>query len=279
VILSWRGQTSPVPGRGQSLLTDIEQGALDHSVPLSATLQKCIALGGQARNAELRDWATRELHGYRDNDNEIPEYRIIHVPLMVDAVTFTHQIRGQQISSTDLPDVAQNVISEELKLAHGIGDLQGLVQNAERTGETVVKLGPPGAADLVKLMNYEMHDSGQTIMRLYWDVNIARITGVLEQIRTTLIRLVSEMRATMNDDESMPSSEQAAQAVSVVLYGGKRNHITVISAQADSGATATVEPATEKKESWWTKTATIWIVIGVIVAIIAAYFAYRQWRG
>jgi hypothetical protein len=261
------------------LLTDIEQGALDHSVSLSATLQKCIALGGQARNAELRDWASRELHGYRDNDNEIPEYRIIYAPLMVDAVTTTHQIRGQQISSTDLPVVAQDVISEELKLAHGIADLQGLVQGAERAGETVVKLGPPGSADLVKLMNYEIHDSGQAIMRLYWSVNIARITGVLEQVRTTLISLVSEMRATMSEDESIPSSEQAAHAVSVVLHGGKRNQVTVISAQADGGATASVAPIAEKKESWWTKTAAIWTVIGVIVAIIAAYFAYRQWHG
>jgi hypothetical protein len=212
------GQTGAVPGRDHSLLAEIERDALNHSVPLSAALQKCIALGGRARNAELRDWATQELHGYR-NDTEIPPYRIIHAPLLIDAITVAGSIRGQQISATDLPDVAQDIITEEVKMAHGVGDLQGLVRNAERDGQRTVKLGPPGAAELIKIWNYEIGDTGQTIMSLYWDVNTARITGVLDQIRTTLVRLVSEMRATMSDDVSVPSSEQAAQAVNVVLHG------------------------------------------------------------
>jgi AbiTii len=278
VILAQRGQTGSVPRRDQSLLAEIERGALDHRAPLTAVLQKCIALGGQARNAELRDWASQELHGYR-NDNEIPQYRIIHAPLLIDAVTSNGQIRGQQISAWDLPDVAHGVISEELKLAHGVGDLQALVRNAERKGETAVKLGPPDSADLVKLMNHEAQTPGQAIMRLYWDVSIARITGTLEQIRTTLIRLVSEMRATMSYDASIPSSEQAAQAINVVLRGGKRNQVTVTAAHADGAATATIEPPGELKESGWAKTQTIWTVISVIVALIGLYIAYRQWRG
>jgi hypothetical protein len=275
VILAQGGQTGSVPRRDQSLLAEIERGGLDARVSLVTTLNKCIALGGQTRNAELRDWASRELHGYR-NDNEIPEYRIIHTPLMIDGITPTHQIRGQQISARDLPAVAHEYISEELKLAHGVGDLQAQVRNAERSGKTAVRMVPNGSADLVKLMNYELQGPGQTIMSLYWDVSTARIEGVLEQIRTTLIRLVSEMRATMSDDASIPSAEQASQAINVVLHGGKRNQVTVTAAHADGGATATIEPPGELKESGWTKTATIWTVIGVIVALISLYIAYRQ---
>jgi hypothetical protein len=218
------------------------------------------------------------LDGYRE-DYEVPEYRIIHVPLMIDAVTMTHQIRGQRISATDLPDVAHGIISEELKLAHGVGDLLALVRNADRDGKSAVKMSPPGSAELTQLMNYEMQGSGQTVMALYWEVNIARISGVLDHIRTTLVRLVGEMRATMSDDDSVPSSKQAAQAVSVVLHGGKRNQVTVMAPQADRGATARVEPAAEHKDSWWTKNATIWTVVGVIVAIIGVLIAYLQLHG
>src|SRR5262249_53599063 len=163
------------------LLAEIERDALNHSVPLSAALQKCIALGGRARNAELRDWASQELHGYR-NDTELPAYRIIHAPLLIDGVTVAGSIKGQQISSSDLPDVAQDIITEEVKLVQGVGDLQGLVRNAERDGQGSVKLGPSGVADLMKIWNYEIRDTGQTIMRLYWDVNTGRIAGVLDQI-------------------------------------------------------------------------------------------------
>ena len=108
-------------------------------------------------------------------------------------------------------------------------------------------------------------------MALYWDVNVARIEGVLDQIRTTLVRLVSEMRATMPDGSSEPSQEQAASAVNVVLHGGKRSQFTVTTAVADNGASANVSSPTAHRESGWTKTRTIWTVIGVLVAALTLY--------
>ena len=65
----------------------------------------------------------------------------------------------------------------------------------------------------------------------------------------------------------------------MVLHGGKRHQVTVTAAQADSRATASIKSADDREGSGWTKTATIWIVIGVIVTIIGVYVAYRQWRG
>lgn len=261
--------------REQDLLPQIERDALDEGAPLAATLRKCIALGAQARNADLRDWASQELDGYRNGG--VPEYRTIYAPLLIDAVTFTHQIRGQQISATDLPDFAQDAISEELRLTQGVGDLHALARNARSEGKAFVKMSPPGSAELLKLWNHQRQGSGQgTIMALYWDVNVARIDGVLDQIRTTLVRLVSEMRAAMRDDSSVPSPEQAAHAVNVVLHGGKRNQVSVTTAQADNGASANIAAPDEQKESGWTKTQTIWTVIGVIVAIIGLYVAYLQ---
>lgn len=267
--------------KDNSLLAEIERGGLDDRVPLATVLRKCIALGGQTQNAELRDWASQELGGYRTDDSAIPDYRIIHAPLKIDAVTVTARIRGRQISRYQLPDVAHDVISEEVKLAQGVGDLEALVRNAEREGTSSLKLVPPGAADLLTIMNQDMQGSGQTIMALYWEVVVARFSGVLDQIRTKLVQLVAEMRATMGEDESQPTSEQAAQAVSVVFHGGKRHQVNVNTAQAATGgsAVATAPPPTEHKESWWTKTITIWTVIGVLVAIAAAYIAYRAWHG
>ena len=206
-----RWQNMPVGRTDQPLLAQIGRDALDDRVPLATTLRKCIALGAQARNDELRDWASKELDGYRDGG--VPSYRTIHVPLMIDGLTSTHAVRGQQISTMDLPDFAQDVITEELPLAQGVGDLQALVRNARAAGNTAVKMSPPGTAELLTLWNHERQNSGGgTIMSLYWDVNVARIEGVLDQIRTTLVRLVSEMRATMPDDSSEPSrSRQPAR--------------------------------------------------------------------
>lgn len=66
---------SPVTRADKGLLAQDEDGALDSSTSLADTLRKCIALGGQAGSEELRDWARRELDGYKVED-ELPEYRV-----------------------------------------------------------------------------------------------------------------------------------------------------------------------------------------------------------
>jgi AbiTii-like protein len=121
-----------VPRRDNSLLAEIERGGLDDSVPLTRTLRKCIALGAQTRNAELRDWASQELGGYRNDDDAIPEYRIIHVPLIFDGATFMGIVRGLPISSFNLPEFARDLVTEELKLAHGVGDLEAPALRPDR---------------------------------------------------------------------------------------------------------------------------------------------------
>lgn len=186
------------------------------------------------------------------------------------------EIQGQQVSRHELPDWAQDVITEELSLTQGVGDLQALVRQSRAAGKTAVKMVPPGTADMLMLWSHERQNSGGgTIMALYCDVNVARIEGVLDQIRTTLVRLVSEMRATMPDDSSVPSPEQAASAVNVVLNGGKRSQFTVTTAMADGGASASVTLPTAHKDSGWTKTQTIWTVLGVIVAVLTLYLTLK----
>jgi len=249
------------------LLAQIGSDALDDRVPVITTLRKCIALGAEARSDELRDWASKELEGYRDGD--IPSYRTIHVPLMIDSASPFRQVRGQQISPCDLPDFARDVITEDLPLAFGVGDLQALVRNARAAGKRAIEMAPDGAADLVTLWNQRPNfGGGGQIMRLYWDVSVARIEGVLEQIRNTLVRLVSEMRASMPADSAVPSPEQAASAVNVVLHGGKRSVFNVNTAVADNGASASVTtpPPPPQKEGGWTKTIAIWTVIIAVIA-------------
>jgi hypothetical protein len=85
----------------------------------------------------------------------------------------------------------------------------------------------------------------------------------------------------MPHDSSVPSPEQAASAVNVVLHGGKCSHFTVNTAVADKGASARVSaeqiettPAVHK-ESGWTKTIAIWTVLGVLVAALTLYLSLK----
>jgi hypothetical protein len=260
--------------RERGPFAQIERDAHDERVALATTLRKCIALGAQTRNAELRDWATNELNGYR-RDDEVPEYRIIHAPLMIDGTTFNTMISGEIISSSvDLPEFARDYVTERMLLAHSVDALEALVRQAHRANEGSVHLAPSGSAELIKLMNYQLRDQYRAISRLYWSVSTVRLEGVLGQIRTTLVRLVAEMRAAMGEDQTSPAPEHAAEAVHVVLNGGSRNTVTI--SQASVGGTATVAAPATSESPFWTRGRTIGGIVVGICTVIAALAGVAQ---
>lgn len=59
-----------------ALLDDIINLAIDGNQPLPDILRKCLLLGHELKNQQLKDWANQELNGYRSG-KDAPEYRII----------------------------------------------------------------------------------------------------------------------------------------------------------------------------------------------------------
>jgi AbiTii len=212
------------------LLSQIQDDALDDSVAVATALRKCLVLGGETGSAKLRDWARHELEGYAGAD-PVPDYRVIHAPLKIDGIAGNYQVTGEQIAPTRIPDFAREVVSERLELRYGVGSLEGLLQQAD------IKLQPPGASDLVRLMNAQ---DGTMIMSLYWGVSHAAIHGVLDQVRTALTRLVVELKDRMGDKDVIPDANAANQAVNIVI--GQDSTVQITTAQAagvNASATAT----------------------------------------
>jgi hypothetical protein len=171
-----------------SLISQIERDALDDAAPLATVLRKCVVLAGKSRSDALRDWATRELKGYGGED-ELPDYRVINTPLLVDGIAGGYKVMRQQLAPSAIPDFARDVVSERLELRYGVGNIEALLQQAD------IMLQPPGASDLVRFMNGTNGASGQYIERLYWAVSAPAIRGVLDQIRTALTQLTAELRS------------------------------------------------------------------------------------
>jgi AbiTii-like protein len=122
-----------VARRDSDLLAEIERDVLDESKSVAAALRKCLALGGQAKSAELRDWASRELHGYPD-EVPLPDYRKIRTPLLMDGFTGGGIFRGKQVSVIDLPQEARDVMGDErVYWSVGTGVLRGVVDAIRTT--------------------------------------------------------------------------------------------------------------------------------------------------
>lgn len=219
----------------RGLLAQIEDGALDSSRSLADTLRKCVALGGLAGSEELRDWARRELEGYKVED-ELPNYRTLPGTVKIDGVTFNAVITGQQLSSYEIPEFARDDLTSGVKMTQGIAELELI----ERSGSEV-KLQHPQMQNLVAYMNSQQAKRSGTITTMYWVVGRASVLGAIDAVRTTLVALVAEIRAMSVDTGLIPTTEIAERAVQVVVYGAKRSQITVNSALATGNSSASVD--------------------------------------
>jgi hypothetical protein len=251
----------------RSLLDQIESGALSSKTDLADLLRKCIALGGQAESGELRDWARRELDGYRGVGDELPDYRRVTAPLLVDGIQGTWQFKRKQISTLELPDFATDAFTAGMAITFGAAELQRLASKTEP-----VHLQPAGMDDLVYFMNHSS-EYAASIERIYFSVAPVAILGILDTIRTNLVALVAEIRSAGVGPNGIPSPTVADQAYNVVIKGRARANIAI-----GEGATATMnlnetEPKQSRQPTWvsipWAVTIGLTTVLGGVAGVAA----------
>lgn len=255
------------------MLDQIEHDAVNGR-SIADTLRKAVILGGRAGSSALRDWATKELKGFGPDD-ELPPYRKIGAPILVDAQVRGARITGQRMGLSELPDWVASEIDEAVPFRQGIGEIEAVIRTAEAKGDSSVRISLPMAADVARFMNDEIGDPFQHIETLYWSVYVGSLHGIVDQVRTALTELVAEMRAGTPSGQDLPSAAVTNQAVSVAIHG--KNARVVVNSQAaggDATATTTTEPASEP--SWWTATRIVWAVIVGVAGIAGTWFTYLQ---
>ncbi|MEU0315117.1 hypothetical protein [Nocardioides sp. NPDC006273] len=263
----------------EGLLSQIEEGALSSSTPLAETLRNCVALGGRANSAELRDWARRELDGY-EPDDELPGYRTVVAPIVIDGATLNAIYTGKRIAHSALPEFAQEVIKEEVEIRYGVAQLEHMVAAADGG---IVRLQHPKMPDLVRYMNHQA-PYGQAIHELYWAVSDNSVLGVLDRTRTVLVSLVAEMRAAGIHGADLPSPEVATQAVNVVVHNAKRSVFNVTTAHSTGSSSAVAhgieEPHGETQGSHipgWIRGP--WAFAVGAATIVAGVVGVAAWQG
>lgn len=262
--------------RDKSLLDQIEEDALAGR-SIADALRRVVALGGRASSTALRDWASKELKGYGPDDT-LPEYRLVGAPICTDAIVGNGWIKGQRFSVLELPEFARDAIGESVPLHYGIGQIEAMIRTVESQGESSLHLSMPGSADLILYMNQTIDAPFQRIQALYWNLSVASLNGVVDQVRTTLTELVAEMRAGIPQGESLPSAEVANQAVSVAVHGD--NARVVITTQHSGGNASMTKTRTssdgEGMEGWWTPAKKVGGLLVGLATIAGSVIAYVQ---
>ena len=245
-----------------TVLDRIEAAALGGEV--SKALRLCTTLGDQPGSAELKSWATRELEGY-DGVPDLPDYRQVRGPLLVDGVSAVSEVRGQRISSSQLPDFAREHISEEIEIRHSIPMLLSLVESAERTNDPIL-LSPVGAAEIAAAMS---DPYGFQVMRLYWAIDASTLRGVYERVCTDVLARVSKMKAAIESDHKPPSvsPDVVGQTIGIAISGDSNRVVTggLAHSQASSSGEKKEKPSALQKIYW------IVGILGVLGGLALAY--------
>jgi hypothetical protein len=248
-------------------MAQIERDILDEKA-LDTLLRKLILLGGNAGSPELRNWASLELRGY-GRDVELPPYRTVPAPLQIDGTVPGGIVHHETIGAMDIPDFARDDVNEQVPLRMGVREIHSMVDQ-HRT-DRMVKLQPPGAADLVTYMNGTRRMNGH-ITALYWSVSTIALEGVLDQIRTRLAELIAELRSATAQGQDLPTPAQAANAVNFVING---RGIRVNIAQAAGGSTITAAPA-DVEPRFWTRTKLVGATVVGLATIAGTLIAALQ---
>jgi AbiTii len=264
--------------RDRSLLTKIEQAALDDAVPVKVALRHCLSLGGRAGSAALREWASKELQGYGPDD-ELPAYRVLPAMLKIDGALPGGFIKGQPFSPLMLPDVVKEVLGteEQVRLCQGIAEIEKLAADAHNQQERL-RVPLPDSGLIAQWLSQKAAP-GQHVIDIYWHVPETALYGAVDQVRSRLVALVAELVAAMPDDQAVPSGELADQVVGVVIHGAPRSTYHVNNAQATGGSQSTVavsspEPAGDGRgRNRWR------LAAGGLVAVVSMIAGLGQWLG
>lgn len=262
--------------RHLSLLDEIERDALAEDVPLASILRKVVALGAKVGSAGLRDWASRELRGYVGTDLELPDYRKPSAVIKADLVNAAYKITGRQVGTDFFPEGIREHIEEAVPLGQGIGEIEAMLARA-RAGGGSIRMAFPGSADVARLIDAEVGDPYQQVTAIYWTLGESALAGVTDQVRTTLVELVAEMRANMPDSMESPSPQVADQALNVAVYGDK-NRIA-LSAPHVSGNGHQV--SADSGDSGERRSLILKLGAALVgaAAIVSAIVAVAQWQG
>jgi hypothetical protein len=219
-----------VNNRPQRLLQEIETGALDQKTPIADLLRKVIILGGQAGSEEMSDWASRELDGYGPDD-ELPPYRRLKTAaLYVDTINMRASYKGQIISWMQLPAVVRQRIANEVILRWRIVEIEQMARQSPP--DEPFRLSPPSARWAVAIMNSDAKQSAH-VTDLYRAVSPVLLVGVVDQVRTTLTKMMGELRATMQDDTAvLPLPLRRTPCSSLCRAGETRSASQLLRARA-----------------------------------------------
>ncbi len=205
-----------------SLLTEIQAAATDPAHSTADLLRKCQILAFRLGHAPFKEWVSHELNGYPD-EATLPAYR---GPFQGDIKADTHGAFGSEVRNVQVPDYSIPAevrdVAKEMSFYQGVGVLASIVEDAQRTGQTVIATQfPVGVAVLTRVV------VDQQTVRMWKELPVAVVAGILDAVRSKGLEFTLEIEvenpeageATPGGAPPVPLA-RADNIFNTTIYGG-----------------------------------------------------------
>lgn len=183
-----------VPDPTLQRLADIERALLGET-PLPDCLRMCLAIGTEVRSVRLREWAQRELNGYRADD-ALPAYRTVGAALLGDVHRGPAHRQHERIAMDLVPDEVRKILIEmdgRSKVRDSVAEIAAIVARANQHSRGLIVFDVP---DESRLRAAIAENAGSPVYsRIYWSIAAAAYEGLLDRVRTAAVSIVMEVRA------------------------------------------------------------------------------------
>ncbi|MGW0006101.1 AbiTii domain-containing protein [Nocardia grenadensis] len=201
-----------------NVMVNLRRRVIDESESLAGLLRTCLMLSATTGSEHLRAWASSELHGYAAQDERVPAYRRLQLPLQATGwLEYVEQTLP--ISLLQLPEDVRR-LSESVPFIQSLEELEGLA-GAQSSQLRYVH------ESLSLLVRSTPVPPFTRVEEAYCLVTPAAVAGMVGRIRTTLVEMVAEMTRDIPFDD-LPSRSQVDRAVQVNLQGSRdQYHVSV----------------------------------------------------
>lgn len=184
-----------------SLLSQIQDAAIDSSVDLPTLLRKCKVLAARLGNDDFKKWIDNELSGY-ENKEDLPEYRVLRVNSKGHfSGAFRTSIRNGDIPLLCLPEKLRKDLGRSY-LIQPVAAIASLVNKNESAS-----LCEPWSPDLVSCFGKDIY-ANMVCMQAWKVIPASQLVAVLDTIRTRVLNFALEIEIQNPDAGEIMANEK-----------------------------------------------------------------------
>jgi hypothetical protein len=198
-----------------ALLDEIIGGAVDSNVSVGALLRKCLLLAHQVKNDKFNTWLNFELDGYT-RDEDLPDYRIFHCINKGIFLGVAYRLADQPLSLHVMEPDDRKIV-EKVHLRQPAAAYEG---RPNKHSDAALPW-PPYLTTKYQIRFFD--DKDLVLNRAWQEIPGSVLVGLLEQIRTRVLRFALELKEALpqnaDDPKEVPSSVIERSVVNHI-YGG-----------------------------------------------------------